>query len=101
LGGGAPRALSMDVRRAALVAFVTCAVEEHCLSEKPLFLLRKAVLAGASPCLNLARWVARVARLRATALSLSWEEAYHARFRSVRAAPRWRLSFHALWKGTA
>ena len=71
LGGGAPRALSMDVRRAALVAFVTCAVEEHCLSEMPLFLLRKAVLARASPCHHLARWAAHVARLRATALSLS------------------------------
>ena len=91
----------MGVRRAALVAFVPCAVEEHCLSEKPLFLLRKAVLARASPCLNLARWVARVARLRATALSLSWEEAQHARLRRATAASRWQHLFHALWKGTA
>ena len=71
LGGGAPRALSMGVRRAALVAFVPCAVEEHCLSKKPLFFLRKAVLPRASACPHLVRWVASAARLRATALALS------------------------------
>ena len=47
------------------------------------------------------RWVARVARLRATARSLSQEEAQHARFRRALAAPRCLESAHTLWKPTA
>ena len=72
------------------------------LREREAALLRcKAVLPRASPCPHLVRWVARVARLRATALALSWEEAQHARLRRARAAPRWLHSVHALWKATA
>ena len=61
----------------------------------------RPVLPRASPAPHCARWLARVARLRATALALSGDEAQHVRFRRARAAPRWRHSLHALWKGTA
>ena len=61
----------------------------------------RPVLPRASPASHCARWLARVARLRATALALSGDEAQHVRFRRARAAPRWRHSLHALWKGTA
>ena len=101
LGGGAARALPKCARRAALAAFASRSMEGHCLSEKPLFLLRKAVLSRASACPHLVRWVARAACLHATALALSWEEAQHARFRSALAAPRSRHLLHALWKGIA
>ena len=47
----------------------------------------KAMLPRASPGPHLVRWLARVARLRDTALALCWEEAQHARFRRAR-APR-------------
>ena len=100
LGGGAARALPTCARRATLAALAPCAVEGHCLSEEPPFLLRKAVLPRASPGPQLVRWVLRVARLRATALALSGEKAQHARFRRAHAAPRWRHSLYALWKGT-
>ena len=46
------------------------------------------------------RWVARVARLRATRLAFSGEEAQHARLRRARAAPRWLESAHTLLKPT-
>ena len=88
-------------RRAALATLVPRTMEGHCTSEKPPFLRRQPVLPRASPVPHFARWLARVARLRATALALSGDEAQHVRFRRARAAPRWRHSLHALWKGTA
>ena len=47
----------------------------------------RPVLPRASPAPHCARWLARVARLRATALALSGDEAQHVRFRRAR-APR-------------
>ena len=61
----------------------------------------RPVLPRASPPSHCAWWLARVARLRATALALSGDEAQHVRFRRARAAPSRRHSVHALWKGTA
>ena len=61
----------------------------------------RPVLPRASPAPHCARWLARVARLRATALALSGDEAQHVRFRRARAALRWRHSVHTRWKGTA
>ena len=172
-GRGPARALPTRARRAALATLVPMPLEGHCTSEKPPFLRRQPVLPHASPAAHCARWLARVARLRATALALSGDEAQHVRFRRARAprragdtrsmrygralhereaavpsapgraptcqpcsslrevacacsalarhcarslwgrgparalptraraAPRWRHSFHALWKGTA
>ena len=67
-------------RRAALAALASCATKGRCTSEEPPCF-------GARPCSHvqsagphLVRWVARVARLRATALALSREEAQHVRF---------------------
>jgi hypothetical protein len=76
-------------------------MEGHCTSEKPPFRRRQPVLPRASPAPHCARCLARVARLRATTLSLSGDEAQHGRFRCARAAPRWRHSVHTLWEGTA
>ena len=76
-------------------------MDEHCTSERPPFLRRQPVLPRASPAPHCARWLARVARLRATALALSGDEAQHVRFRRARAAPSRRHSVHTLWKGTA
>ena len=70
---------------------------------------RKAELLGAQghaptcqpwPSLRV-MWIARAVRLHATALALYGKEAQHARFRRVRAAPRWRHSHFAPWNGTA
>ena len=52
-------------------------------------------------CSLCVRWVARVARLRATAHALSGEEAQLARLRRAHAAPRWLESAHILLKATA
>ena len=48
----------------------------------------RPVLPRASPAPHFARWLARVAHLRATALALSGDEAQHARFRRARALRR-------------
>ena len=75
---------------------------ERALHEREAALLRcKAVLRHGSPGPHLVRWLARVARLHATALALCWEEAQHARLLRTRAAPRWSDSLHAPRKGTA
>ena len=100
-GRGPARALPTRARRAALATLGPYTMEGHCTSEKPPFLRRQPVLPRASPAPHCARWLARVARLRASALALSGDEAQHVRFRRARAAPRWRRSLHALWKGTA
>jgi len=63
-------------------------MEGHCTSEKPPFLRRQPVHPRASPAPHCARWLARVARLRATALALSGDEAQHVRFRRTRAPHR-------------
>ena len=76
-------------------------MEGHCTREKPPFLRRQPVLPRASPAPHFARWLARVARLRAAALALSGDEAQYVRFRRACAALRWRHSPHARWKGTA
>ena len=47
----------------------------------------RPVLPRASPASHRARWLARVARLRASAIALCWDEAQHVRLRRVR-APR-------------
>ena len=47
------------------------------------------------------RWLAHVARLRATALAVSGEEAQHVCLPPARPALRWLKSLHALWNGTA
>ena len=65
------------------------------------FLRCKAVLTRASPGPHYVGWRARVARLCATALAFSGMEAQHARLLRARAAPHWRQSFLAPWKGTA
>ena len=100
-GRGPARALPTRARRAALATLAPRTVEGHCTSEKSPFLRRQPVLPRASPSPHCARWLARVARLRVSALALSEDEAQHVRFRRARAAPRWRHPFHALWKGTA
>ena len=61
---------------------------ERALHERKAALLRcKAVLPRASPCPHFVRRLARAARLRATALALSGEEAKHMRLLCSRAAP--------------
>ena len=61
----------------------------------------RPLLPRASLPSHCAWWLARVARLRSTALALVGDEAQHGRFRRARAAARWRHSGHTLWKGTA
>ena len=100
-GRGPARALPTRARRAALATLAPRTMEGHCTSERPPFLRRQPVLPRVSPAPHSARWLARVARLRATALALSGDEAQHVRFRRARAAPRWRHSFHTRRKGTA
>ena len=63
-------------------------MEGHCTSEKPPFLQHQPVLPHASPSPHFATWLARVARLRATALALSGDEAQHVCFRRARASRR-------------
>ena len=103
LWGTRPSTCASDARarRDALATLAPCTLERHCTSEKPPFLRRQSVLPRASPALHCARWLARVVRLRATALALSGEEAQHVRSLRARAAPRWRQSIHALRKDTA
>ena len=48
----------------------------------------RPVLPRVSPAPHCAMWLARVARLRVSALTLSGDEAQHVRFRRARAAPR-------------
>ena len=100
-GRGPARALPTRARLAALATLTPRTMEGHCTSEKPPFLRRQPVLPRASPASDFARWLARVARLHASALALSGGEAQHVRFRRARAAPRWRYLLHAPWKGTA
>ena len=72
------------------------------LHEREVAFLRcKAVLPRASPRPRFVRWLARLARLSATTLALSGEEAQHARLLRAHAPPRWWQSLHAPWKGTA
>jgi len=84
-GRGPARALPTRARRAALATLAPRTLKGHCTSERPAFLLRKPVLPRASPAPHCARWLARVARLRVSALALSGDEAQHVRFR--RTAP--------------
>ena len=100
-GGGAARALAACARRAALVGVGSCPMEAHCASETALSL-------GARPCSDVPAAASNEQLAcacahseRATARSLSREEAQHARLRRARAAPRWLESVHALWKPTA
>ena len=99
-GRGPARALPTRARRAALATLALCLTEGHCTSEKPPFLRRQPVLPRASPAAHCARWLARVARLRATALALSEDEAQHVRFRRAR-APRCSGDAHCTHHGRA
>ena len=87
-GRGPARALPTRARRAALATLAPRTMEGHCTSERPPFLRRQPVLPRASPAPHCARWLARVARLRASALALSGDEAQHVRFRRARAPRR-------------
>ena len=60
---------------AALATRAARTMEGHCTSENPAFLRRQPVLPRASPAPHCARWLARVARLRVSALALSRDEA--------------------------
>ena len=71
-------------RRAALAATGPCAMEGSCTSEKPTSFGARPCSHVQSPGPHLVRWVARVARLLATALALCWEEEQHVRFRRAR-----------------
>ena len=86
-GQGIARALPTRVRRAALATLAPRTMKGHCTSEKPPFLRRQPVLPHASPPSHCARWLARVACLPASALTLSGDEAQHVRFRRA-CAPR-------------
>ena len=88
--GTRPSTCAFDSRacRAALATLTARTMKGHCTSEKPPFLRRQPVLPRASPAPYCARWLARVARLRATALALSGDEAQHVRFRRARAPRR-------------
>ena len=87
-------------RRAALATLGPRTMEGHCTSEKPPFLRRQPVLPRASPAPHFARWLARVARLRASALALSGDEAQHVRFRRAR-APRRAGDTRSMHRGRA
>ena len=100
-GRGLARALPTRARRTALATLGPRTMEGHCTSEKPPFLRRQPKLPHARRAPHCARWLARVARLRASVLVLSGDEAQHVRFRRTHAPPRWRQSIHALWNGTA
>ena len=90
LGGGA--ACSLATRARAAVTDGTRSMRhERALHKRETALLRReAMIPRASSGPHLVRWLARVARLRATALALCWEEAQHAPLLCKRAAPRWR-----------
>ena len=60
-----------QARRVVLATLAPCTKEGHCTSDKPPILRRHAVLPRASPAPHIARWLTRIARLRATALALS------------------------------
>ena len=76
-------------------------MEGHRTSGRSPFLRRQPVLPHASPAPHCARSLSRVARLRASVLALSGDEAQLARLLRARAAPRRAQSMHVLWKGTA
>ena len=59
-------------------------MEGHCTSEKQPFLPRQVRAPTCQPPYHCAWWLAREARLCATALTLSGDEAQHVRFRHVR-----------------
>jgi len=84
------RAFKARARRAALAALAPCAAEGRCTSEKPPSFGARPCFHVQSPGHHFVRWLARVARLRATALALCWEEAQHVRFRRARAPRRAR-----------
>ena len=100
-GRGPARALPTRARRAALATLAPHTMQGHCTSEKPPFHRRQLMLPRVSPGPHCASWLARVARLRVSSLAFSRDEAQHVRFRRACAAPRWQLTLHALWKGTA
>ena len=77
-------------RRATIAALAPCAMEGRCTSEKPLSFGARPCSHVQSPGPHLWRWLARVARLRATALALCWKEAHHVRFQRARAPRRAR-----------
>ena len=100
-GRGPAHALPTRARRVKLTILGACTMEGHCTSGGAPFLRRRDRFPRASPPSHCAWRLARVARLRATALALSGDEAQHVRFRHARAAPSRRQSVHTLWNGTA
>ena len=101
-GGGAPHALAARARCAVLVGVGSYHSNAHCASETALFLCARPcsdVPAASSNKQFSCACVQDEAPPRA--LSLSREEAHHARLRRVRAAPRWLESVHTFRKPTA
>ena len=77
-------------------------MEGHCTSEKPPFLRRQARAPTCQPCLSLREVACACSALaRHCARSLWGRGPARALPTRARAAPSWRHSVHALWKGTA
>ena len=102
-GRGPARALPTRARAAPSWRHsASCTMEGHCTSEKPPFLRRQARAPTCQPCPSLREVACACSALaRHCARSLWGRGPARALPTRARAAPSWRHSVHALWKGTA
>ena len=102
-GRGPARALPTRARAAPSWRHsAPCTMEGHCTSEKPPFLRRQARAPTCQPCPSLREVACACSALaRHCARSLWGRGPARALPTRARAAPSWRHSVHALWKGTA
>ena len=106
--GSAARALATCVRAAALVGVGPYSMKPHLvsgtadsLSARPCSDVSVAASKREAYLRTCASQTAQTARALSLSLTLSQEEAQHARLRRARAAPRWLESVHTPWKPTA
>ena len=100
--GGEAHEIAARASRAALVVVAARTINGHCTGEKPLSIgARPRCDVPAVATQNQPLFASHGTRERATALTVSREEAQHASLMRTRAVPRWLWSAHTLGKGTA